>query len=58
MEGGMTKIFIEAKVIFSNGSILAAKGSLAIALVAHYYKIPLVACGGSWTYNGWSPLNQ
>lgn len=54
----MTKIFIEAKVIFSNGSILAAKGSLAIALVAHYYKIPLVACGGSWTYNGWSPLNQ
>ena len=57
-EGTLTKIIIEAKFIFSNGSILASKGALTIALLADYYKVPVVACGGSWNYNGWSPLNE
>ncbi len=57
LEGSVTKIFIEAEYSFSNGSILAKQGALNVALMGKYYNIPVVAVGGSWTYNGWGPVN-
>ena len=27
-----------------------------MALIGSYYKIPVVAVGGSWNYNGWTPF--
>lgn len=57
LESSITKIFIEAEYVFSNGSILAKEGALSVALMANYYSIPVIAVGGSWTYNGWAPVN-
>lgn len=57
-EGTVTKIFIEAEYIFSNGSILAQQGALNIALLGKYYNIPVVSVGGSWLYNGWAPVSH
>jgi translation initiation factor 2B subunit (eIF-2B alpha/beta/delta family) len=36
--------------------MLAKKGSFNIILLAKYFNIPVVACGGSYNYNGWAPL--
>lgn len=58
LEGAITKIFIKADYLFANGSLLAKKGALNIVLLGQYYNIPIVACGGSWNYNGWSPLSE
>lgn len=58
LEGSVTKIFIEAQYIFANGSILAKKGTLNLVLLAEYYHIPVVGFGGSWSYNGWTPLSE
>lgn len=58
LEGSVTKIFIEAEYIFSNGSILAKQGALNVALMGKYYNIPVLAVGGSWLYNGWGPVNN
>lgn len=57
LEGSVTKIFIEAEIIFSNGSILAKQGALSVALMGIFYKIPVVVVGGSWNYNGWGPIS-
>ena len=58
LEESITKIFIEAEYIFSNGSILAKQGSLNVALMGKYHNIPVVAVGGSWLYNCWAPVND
>jgi translation initiation factor 2B subunit (eIF-2B alpha/beta/delta family) len=58
LEGSVTKIFLEADYIFANGSFLAKKGSLNLVLLAEYYRIPVVGCGGSWNYNGWAPISE
>jgi hypothetical protein len=58
LEGSVTKIFIEADFIFSNGSILTKEGALNVALLGKYYNIPVLAVGGSWLYNGWGPVGQ
>jgi hypothetical protein len=58
LEGTVTKIFCQADFIFSNGSILAKKGALNIVLMGQYFNIPVVGCGGSWNFNGWSPLSE
>jgi translation initiation factor 2B subunit (eIF-2B alpha/beta/delta family) len=57
LEGSVSKIFIEAELIFSNGSILAKEGALNVALMGSFYNIPVVIVGGSWAYNGWGPTN-
>jgi len=38
--------------------MLAKKGALNIVLMGQYYNIPVIGCGGSWNYNGWSPLDS
>jgi translation initiation factor 2B subunit (eIF-2B alpha/beta/delta family) len=38
--------------------LLAKKGTLNLILLAEYYRIPVVGCGGSWNYNGWSPFSE
>ena len=58
LESSVTKIFLEAQYIFANGSFLAKKGSLNLVLLAEYYNVPVVGCGGSWNYNGWTPLTE
>lgn len=58
LEGSITKLFLEGLYIFANGSMLAKKGSLNLILLAEYYHIPVVGCGGSWNYNGWAPLGE
>ena len=58
LEGTITKIFIEADYIFSNGSILAKQGSLNVALMGKYHNIPVVAVGGSWHFNSWGPVSE
>lgn len=58
LEGSITKLFLEGLYIFANGSMLAKKGSLNLVLLAEYYHIPVVGCGGSWNYNGWAPLGE
>ena len=56
-EATLTKVFIQAKVIFGNGSVLATRGALTVTLLANHYRVPVVVCGGSWNYNGWAPHN-
>lgn len=57
-ESGVTKVFVEAAYAFGNGSFFAKKGALNIVLLASHYNIPVVACAGSWNFNGWTPLTE
>ena len=58
LEDTVNKIFIEADVIFGNGSILAKRGSLNIVLLAKHYKKTIVGSCGSWTYCGDCPISD
>jgi translation initiation factor 2B subunit (eIF-2B alpha/beta/delta family) len=44
------KVFLEAAVIFQNGSALLPKGYENIAILANHYNKPLVITSGSWNY--------
>lgn len=51
-------MFVEAAYAFANGSFFAKKGALNLILLALHYNIPVVACAGSWNFNGWTPLTE
>lgn len=57
METKITKVICEGDMVFSNGSMLAKKGTLNLVLLAASYNLPIVGCTGSWNYNGWSPFS-
>lgn len=54
----MTKVFVEASFIFSNGSLLAKKGCLNIILLAIAKNIPIIGCSGSWNYCQFEAISE
>lgn len=58
LEDTVKKVFFDGFVVFSNGSILARKGTLNIVLLARYYGREVIGVCGSWNYCGDAPMSD